>query len=147
MLPSKVMDVLRFACQLRPGSNPVPSVPFFSSMLSQHFTTRPSWRVLYLFRKLPNVLQVKDLHFSHVKRVVTQEARTSYPRMSPSKVEHVALELSRQTSPYLLFVLVMMVITYSYLVLRCKRTAVSGIRSYDLRSPSPERSHGAIEAD
>ena len=68
------------------------------------------------------------------------------PATFGAKVECVASELLRHLCSSSFICLVMSVITSSYLVLHCKRTALSGDRSRDLRFPSPEGSHGAIEA-
>ena len=102
--------------------------------------------MLSTWRKLSYYLQVKDLCFSHWKSEVMQEARTCYPRMSPSKVEHFVSEPSRQSLPYLLLRLVMLLITCSHLVLLSKRDCHARIRSRDLRSDNPAWSHGAIVA-
>ena len=140
MLGSKVIDDLPFSLSYRTGFEPCSPRAFFSSMLSQHFTSRPPWHLLSTSRKLSYYLQVKDLCYSHWKSEVEQEARTCYPRMSPSKVEHFVSALSRQTLPYLLFRLVMIRITFSYIVLLSKRDCLAWIRSRDLRSDSPGRS-------
>ena len=115
----------------------------FHIMLSQHFTSRPSWHVLVSIRKLSYILQVKDLYFSLGKEVVRQEARTCHLWDLPIQsltfclraIEAVtSLPFSRCSDDD------------DHFILLSKRNVHGWDRSGDLGSHSPAWSRRAVEA-
>ena len=115
----------------------------FTSMLAEHSTPWPSWRMGNIVLDLPYYLQAKGLSFSHSKRDVTMQARTCNPRVSPSKVRRFTSEPPRHLLALSLPSFSDDEITSSYLV---KRDVHGWDRSGDLGSHGPAWSRRAVEA-